>query len=93
MDHFARPLVRCDGNHTHDFGKRFYERVLVRALKHNEANRTIDRCDEQNRVSHGDVIGGKQRSATRRHVFPPYDVQAVECVRGNPEKKSQQRIR
>jgi len=38
------------------------------------------------------MVGSQQRAATRWHVFPPFDVQAVERVRGNPQQQSQQGI-
>ena len=92
MNHFARPLVRRDGNHTHDFCKRFYERMLVGAFEHDEANRAIDRSNEQHRVGHGNVIRRKQRTAPRRHVFAPLDIQAIQRVRRDPEQQSKQGI-
>ena len=92
MDHFARALIRCDGNHPHDLCEGFDQRVFVGTSEHQKPDGTIEGGDEQHGVSHGDVIGGQQRTATRRHVFPPLGVQAVERVGRNPQQQSQQGI-
>ena len=42
MNHFPRPLVRRDGNHSHDSCEWFYERVLVGPLEHQKTDGTID---------------------------------------------------
>ena len=89
MNHFARALVRRDGNDAHDLCKRFYQGVLVGAFEHDEANRAVDGRDEQYRIRHRSMIGREQRSAARRHVFAAHHVQAIQRMRGDPKEKPQ----
>ena len=67
--------------------------MIVRAFEHQEAHGTVERSEEQHRVSHGNVVGHEQRTASRRHALTPGNIKAIERVRKHPQQKPQQRIR
>jgi hypothetical protein len=92
MNHFARTLIGSDGNDLEHLCKGFDERVFVDSAKHKEANRAIGSGDEKYGVDPRGVIRSEESSTTRGNKFLPLQVQTVNGVSGDPEKKTNQGV-